>query len=158
MRQSVQRERMGPLLSAVLPDRDSLPGFRRGNCFPLPVGGRAAGPGDVRLRRGAGLHRDPERRVGLRVAARRAGLGLGARPRHETSANRSRRCCKPMLIDKVKARFTNDVLSAEEAHGEETIVVGRDRAPEILRALRDEPGFAFDMLTDLTALDWPQRT
>jgi len=63
-----------------------------------------------------------------------------------------------MLIDKLKARFTDDVLSAEEAHGEETIVVGRDRAPEILRALRDEPEFAFDMLADLTAVDWPQRT
>ncbi len=62
-----------------------------------------------------------------------------------------------MLIEQLKARFDSDLLSALEAHGEETIGVSRDRAPEILRALRDEPEFAFDMLSDLTAVDWPQR-
>ena len=63
-----------------------------------------------------------------------------------------------MLIEKLKTRFSGDLLAAEAAHGEETIFIARDRAPEILRALRAEPDFGFDMLTDLTALDWPQRT
>lgn len=62
-----------------------------------------------------------------------------------------------MLIEKLKARFGADVLSADEVRGAETIMIGRDRAPEILRALRDEPDFAFDMLSDLSALDWPDR-
>ena len=63
-----------------------------------------------------------------------------------------------MLIEKLKARFPADVLSAEESHGEEMIVVSRDRAPDMLLALRDESEFAFDMLVDVTCVDWPQRT
>ncbi len=62
-----------------------------------------------------------------------------------------------MIIEKLKQRFAADIVSAEEAHGEETVLVVRDRAPEILKALRDEPAFAFDMLSDLTAVDWPER-
>lgn len=62
-----------------------------------------------------------------------------------------------MLIEKLKQRFGADILNAEEAHGEESILVARERAPEILKTLRDEPGFEFDMLTDVTAVDWLER-
>src|SRR5438552_9125728 len=62
-----------------------------------------------------------------------------------------------MLIEKLKERFGAGLLSAEEARSEETITVSRDRACEVLTALRDEPGLEFDMLTDLTAVDWPER-
>ena len=62
-----------------------------------------------------------------------------------------------MILDKVKERFGADLLTAETAHGEDWIVVARDRAPEILRALRDEDDFQFDFLSDLTAVDWDQR-
>jgi NADH-quinone oxidoreductase subunit C len=62
-----------------------------------------------------------------------------------------------MILDKVKERFGADLLAAETTHGEEWIVVARDRAPEILRALRDEADFQFDFLSDLSAVDWDQR-
>lgn len=62
-----------------------------------------------------------------------------------------------MLIDKLKARFGDALLQTESAHGEEAIVVARERVGEILRALRDEPQFAFNFLTDLTAVDWLER-
>ena len=62
-----------------------------------------------------------------------------------------------MLIEKLKERFGADILNAEEAHGQENILVAREIAPEILKALRDEPAFDFNMLTDLTAVDWPDR-
>jgi NADH-quinone oxidoreductase subunit C len=62
-----------------------------------------------------------------------------------------------MILDKVKERFGADVLVADSAHGEEWIVVDRERAPEILRALRDEPDFEFNFLSDLTAVDWDER-
>jgi NADH-quinone oxidoreductase subunit C len=62
-----------------------------------------------------------------------------------------------MILDKVKERFGADVLEAGTAHGEEWIIVGRDRALEILRALRDEPDFEFNFLSDLTAVDWDER-
>jgi NADH-quinone oxidoreductase subunit C len=62
-----------------------------------------------------------------------------------------------MLIDKLKERFGADLVEAESAHGDETIVVARERAADTLRALRDEREFAFDMLTDVTAVDWLGR-
>jgi NADH-quinone oxidoreductase subunit C len=62
-----------------------------------------------------------------------------------------------MLIDKLKARFGAEVLSAEAARGEETIAIDRGRAPDILRAMRDESDYAFNMLSDLSAVDWPGR-
>ncbi|HUA32875.1 MAG TPA: NADH-quinone oxidoreductase subunit C [Candidatus Binataceae bacterium] len=62
-----------------------------------------------------------------------------------------------MILDKVKERFGAEVLASDTTHGEEWIVVARDKAHEILRALRDEPGFEFNFLSDLTAVDWDQR-
>ncbi len=62
-----------------------------------------------------------------------------------------------MLVEKLKERFGADIVESLEAHGEETIVIDRERAPEIFKALRTEPDFAFNMLTDVTAVDWPER-
>jgi NADH-quinone oxidoreductase subunit C len=62
-----------------------------------------------------------------------------------------------MLIDKLKERFGAEVLGAEDASGEETIAIGREHAYDLLRALRDEPGFEFNFLSDLTAVDWLDR-
>lgn len=62
-----------------------------------------------------------------------------------------------MLIEKIKERFGTDILKEDSSRGEETIVVSRERALEILRTLRDEPEFSFNFLSDLTAVDWPER-
>ena len=62
-----------------------------------------------------------------------------------------------MLIDKLKERLGADILACESAHGDETIVVGRDRAREVMRVLRDDAAFAFNFLSDLSAVDWPER-
>lgn len=62
-----------------------------------------------------------------------------------------------MLIDKLKARFAAAIQSSSADRGDETITVGADRAHELLHALRDEPEFAFDFLTDLSAVDWLER-
>jgi len=62
-----------------------------------------------------------------------------------------------MLIEKLKQRFGAEILGAENARDEETISIGRDHAYDTLRALRDEPGFEFNFLTDLTAVDWLDR-
>jgi NADH-quinone oxidoreductase subunit C len=63
-----------------------------------------------------------------------------------------------MILDKVTERFGADVLASGTAHGDEWIVVDRERALEILRALRDEPDFQFNFLSDITAVDWDTRT
>lgn len=62
-----------------------------------------------------------------------------------------------MLIEKVKERFGAAILQAGTTHGQEFIVVARENALEILGALALEPGFEFNALSDLTAVDWPDR-
>ena len=62
-----------------------------------------------------------------------------------------------MLIDTLKQRFSTELLAAESSHGEEIVTVGREAAPAVLRALRDEPDFDFNFLIDLTAVDWMGR-
>jgi NADH-quinone oxidoreductase subunit C len=46
------------------------------------------------------------------------------------------------------------VLATHAHRGDATALVAADRVVELLRFLRDEPGLAFDMLADLTAVDY----
>ena len=62
-----------------------------------------------------------------------------------------------MLLENLKERFGAEILQAQEAHGVAWVAVLRDRAASLLKTLCDEPQFAFDMLTDLTAVDWLER-
>jgi NADH-quinone oxidoreductase subunit C len=62
-----------------------------------------------------------------------------------------------MLTEKITARFGGEILSAQSARGEETFTIDRERAYEIFRALRDEPDFGFNALSDVTAVDWLER-
>ncbi len=62
-----------------------------------------------------------------------------------------------MLIDALKQRFQSELLNAENSRGQDVITVSREAAPAVLRALRDEPDFEFNVLIDLTAVDWLSR-
>ncbi|HYK63665.1 MAG TPA: NADH-quinone oxidoreductase subunit C [Patescibacteria group bacterium] len=62
-----------------------------------------------------------------------------------------------MLTEKLKERFPDAILDARIEHGDETVTVNRDRGNDFFRALRDEPGFEFNLLVDVTAVDWPDR-
>src|SRR5215472_13431350 len=62
-----------------------------------------------------------------------------------------------MLTEKLKERFPDAILDARIEHGDETLTVKRDRGNDFFHALRDEPGFEFNMLADVTAVDWPDR-
>jgi len=62
-----------------------------------------------------------------------------------------------MLIEKIKARFGGEILDAQAARDEETFTIDREGAYDFFRALRDEPDFDFNFLTDVTAVDWPER-
>jgi len=61
------------------------------------------------------------------------------------------------LLDTLRARFGGKILDAHDRLGEETIVVGREDAPEVYRFLRDDPEMAFNFLLDLTAVDYLGR-
>jgi NADH-quinone oxidoreductase subunit C len=56
--------------------------------------------------------------------------------------------------DAVKERFADAILSEHAEHGDETLVVKRDHLVAICRYLRDDEALAFDMLTDLTVVDY----
>ena len=51
-------------------------------------------------------------------------------------------------------RFAGSIVETHEQHGEHTVVVTRDALGRLLRHCRDAPALAFDMLTDLTAVDY----
>lgn len=61
------------------------------------------------------------------------------------------------LLESVKARFGDRLREASEPLDEPTIVVDRESARDVLKSLRDEPETAFDMLADLTAVDYLGR-
>jgi NADH-quinone oxidoreductase subunit C len=63
-----------------------------------------------------------------------------------------------MLIERLKERYGSAILAAESARDEETIVIDRDRAHEVMQMLHDDPALSFNFLSDLTAVDWPERT
>jgi len=62
------------------------------------------------------------------------------------------------LIDVLRARFAEKILDASDRLGEQVVTIGRDDSLEIFRFLRDDPEMAFDLLIDLTAVDYLGRT
>ncbi|HEV8712542.1 MAG TPA: NADH-quinone oxidoreductase subunit C [Candidatus Binatia bacterium] len=58
------------------------------------------------------------------------------------------------LIAKVETAFPGKITESYSQHGNEIIVIQREDAFAIFSALRDDPQFAFDLLVDLTAVDF----
>jgi NADH-quinone oxidoreductase subunit C len=68
-----------------------------------------------------------------------------------------------MTSDALLARVTTllpaaTVFDREAARGEAVVLLPRDTLPAALRALRDDPETRFDVLSDLTAVDYLGRT
>jgi NADH-quinone oxidoreductase subunit C len=59
------------------------------------------------------------------------------------------------LVARYRAKFGEAVLEAVEDRKQAILVVDRERLPEIALYTRDVE--KFDMLADLTAVDWPKR-
>ncbi len=49
------------------------------------------------------------------------------------------------------------VLASKTAFGEVTVTVARDGIVDVLGKLRDDPALRFEVLLDITAVDWPGR-
>ena len=58
------------------------------------------------------------------------------------------------MAEGLRAAFGEKVRAAVVAHGETTLEIHRDDALEVFGALRDRPEFAFNMLCDVTAVDY----
>lgn len=50
--------------------------------------------------------------------------------------------------------FPDAVLSTHAQHGDATALIRADRVVEVMRFLRDTPGLEFEMLSDLTCVDY----
>ena len=61
------------------------------------------------------------------------------------------------VVDQVKKQFPGAVLESHAQHGDDTIVVDPDKWAEIARFLKESPKTSMEMLTDLTAVDYPER-
>jgi len=61
------------------------------------------------------------------------------------------------LIDLIKKNFGAAVLETHSLYGDDTVVVEAAAWREVARFLRDTPQCSMDMLTDLTAVDYPER-
>ncbi|MDA0746338.1 MAG: NADH dehydrogenase (quinone) subunit D [bacterium] len=58
--------------------------------------------------------------------------------------------------EKLKERFADEIVEVVEFCDQWTAVCKKDRIIEILTFLRDEPGLAYDRITDLTAVDYSE--
>ncbi len=58
------------------------------------------------------------------------------------------------VLAELGERFGAAIVEAHDQHGDHTVVVARDALIALLRHCRDMPALGFDMLTDLTAVDY----
>jgi NADH-quinone oxidoreductase subunit C len=79
------------------------------------------------------------------------------KPKADPVEEALRRTVPSAALDSLKDAFPDVVLEEVHHAGQVTAVVPKERIVEILRFLHDDPRTAFDLLTDLTALDYPKR-
>lgn len=59
------------------------------------------------------------------------------------------------IAQKIKERFPDEFVEAKEYRGQLAVTVKKDRIVEVCRYLHDDPELAFDHITDVTAVDYP---
>lgn len=62
-----------------------------------------------------------------------------------------------ILVDLIQKNFPNAVLSAQTIRGDEIVTVEAASWKAVAKFLRDDPRASMEMLTDLTAVDYPDR-
>jgi NADH-quinone oxidoreductase subunit C len=58
------------------------------------------------------------------------------------------------ILERLRERFAGAIVETHDFRGDHTAVVARDTVLDVLRFLRGAPGLAFDVLMDLTAVDY----
>lgn len=61
---------------------------------------------------------------------------------------------KKEKLEKLKSRFGDKIVAVKEERGETTIVIDPSIQKELLRELRMDEGFSYDMLVDLCGVDY----
>ncbi|MDE3089865.1 MAG: NADH-quinone oxidoreductase subunit C, partial [Chloroflexota bacterium] len=58
------------------------------------------------------------------------------------------------ILNKLRERFPNAITDIDEFRGDTTATILRESLLDVARFLRDDPALRFEMLLDVTALDW----
>ena len=58
-----------------------------------------------------------------------------------------------LMLEKLRESFPSEIMESGVEHGHSFVVVKKDRLPELLKLLRDEPELRFEMLMDLCGVD-----
>ncbi|MBI2167351.1 MAG: NADH-quinone oxidoreductase subunit C [Candidatus Omnitrophica bacterium] len=58
------------------------------------------------------------------------------------------------ILDRLKEKLGESLLASHEFRGDETVVVGREALLEVTRFLKTDSGLDFNILMDLTAVDY----
>jgi NADH-quinone oxidoreductase subunit C len=61
------------------------------------------------------------------------------------------------VLEKLKAKFGDAIVETHSQHGDDTALVAPAAWRDVCAFLRNDPQMAFDMLTDLCAVDYPER-
>jgi NADH-quinone oxidoreductase subunit C len=61
------------------------------------------------------------------------------------------------VLERLQARFADQIEETHSKLGDDTAVLKRDRLVELLTFLRDDPDLAFNLPIDLTVVDWYQK-
>src|SRR5262245_46965039 len=61
------------------------------------------------------------------------------------------------VLDRLKERFGDAIVSTHSMHGDDTAVVARDSIRELLLFLRDDPDLQFNLCSDVTGVDFLGR-
>ncbi|MEZ5818236.1 MAG: NADH-quinone oxidoreductase subunit C [Hyphomicrobiaceae bacterium] len=56
-----------------------------------------------------------------------------------------------------EAAVGSSLVASRIAYGEVTLTVARERIVDVLTRLRDDPALQFEVLLDITGVDWPAR-
>ena len=64
-----------------------------------------------------------------------------------------------MILETIKAKFSGDVIETHEFRGDLVAIVTRDIVVELMEFLKTDPALDFNVLMDLTAVDylWQER-
>jgi NADH-quinone oxidoreductase subunit C len=60
-------------------------------------------------------------------------------------------------IDRIRAVLPEAVTATGEFRGQQWAVLRKDKLRDVCRLLRDDPGLAYDLFLDATAVHWPDE-
>ena len=61
------------------------------------------------------------------------------------------------FIDRVKSKYTSNIIDCHDFRGDQTITIRKENSLELFKFLRDDPDLDFNFLMDLTAVDYLNR-